>query len=233
MTKLLDWISRRLAIWFIASALLAGGSMWFIAAIYRAPAAEEQPKVTDWMQAWGSILGVVAGLAAAGAAAALFLHERRRSEQAERQLIEEREEAALNAPRAVVATPARFGTFGGDSDAHISEVVLTVHNYGSNPIRNLAVIVTLPKDGRHLILPHHEGLGPGDKHDFRQRYQAGLRVPGPWSPIMGRAPVTVCFIDHTNQAWQRTSDGGVERTSVPYPFLEEALSTLGSLAEWD
>ncbi|MFI6784854.1 hypothetical protein [Micromonospora sp. NPDC050276] len=38
MTKLLDWIGRRLALSFTASALVALGSMWFIAAFYRAPA---------------------------------------------------------------------------------------------------------------------------------------------------------------------------------------------------
>ncbi|WP_406084885.1 hypothetical protein OHA01_11580 [Micromonospora zamorensis] len=91
MTMLLDWIGRRLVLWITASALLALGSMWFIAAIYRAPAGEEQPKVTDWMQAWGGVFGVIAGLAAALAATALLLHERAAAQDARQQLADEME----------------------------------------------------------------------------------------------------------------------------------------------
>ncbi|MEU5962639.1 hypothetical protein ABZ777_15635 [Micromonospora parva] len=91
MKKLLDWIGCRLALWFTASTLLTIGSMWFIAAIYRAPTGEEQPKVTDWMQAWGGVFGVVAGLAAALAATALLLHERAAAQEARQQLADEKE----------------------------------------------------------------------------------------------------------------------------------------------
>ncbi|WP_431907169.1 hypothetical protein [Micromonospora carbonacea] len=91
MTRLLDWIARRLAIWITVNTLLMFASMWAISASYRAPAGEEQPKVTDWMQAWGAVFGVVAGLAAAVAAAALLMHERAAAKEARRQLAEERE----------------------------------------------------------------------------------------------------------------------------------------------
>jgi len=95
MTRLLDRIARRLARWIAVSTLLTLASMstimWIISASYRTPAGEEQPNVTDWMQGWGSIFGVVAGLAAAVAAAALLMHERAAAKEARRQLAEEKE----------------------------------------------------------------------------------------------------------------------------------------------
>lgn len=91
MTKLLGWIARRLAIWITANVVLIIVSLCVISASYRAPAGKEQPTVTDWMQAWGSLFGVVAGLAAAVAAAALLLFERAAAKEARRQLAEERE----------------------------------------------------------------------------------------------------------------------------------------------
>ncbi|MBQ0982817.1 hypothetical protein, partial [Micromonospora sp. M61] len=127
--------------------------------------------------------------------------------------------------------PAQFKINGGGDDKHLGEVVAAVHNYGSNPIRNVAVVVTLPTNGRHLILPHQEMIGPGENHDFRQCYQTWIPLPGSSSGLKGKAPVTVCFIDHTDQAWLRTSDGDVARTTVPYPFVEEALKTFGSVRE--
>ncbi|MBQ0982243.1 hypothetical protein, partial [Micromonospora sp. M61] len=144
MTMLLDWIARRMALWITVSVVLVLTSMWVISASYRAPVGEDQPKVTDWMQGWGSVFGVVAGLAAAGAAAFLLLHERQRAAASERQIAEERADAVLNVPRAVVAAPAQFKINGGGDDKHLGEVVAAVHNYGSNPIRNVAVVVTLP-----------------------------------------------------------------------------------------
>lgn len=68
---------------------------------YVPPQGTEAPKVTDWMQGWGSLAGVLAGAAAAVAAAWLLLHERQQARDAQAQLREERSEAALAVPRAV------------------------------------------------------------------------------------------------------------------------------------
>ena len=62
-------------------AIILGIADW---AVTNAPdAGPDRPKVTDWMQAWGSIGGVLAGLAAASAAALLLRFERRRASEAE------------------------------------------------------------------------------------------------------------------------------------------------------
>ncbi|MGW4501473.1 hypothetical protein ACWENR_23010 [Micromonospora sp. NPDC004336] len=61
------------------------------AATYDPAPGQERPKITDWMQAWGSVGGVVAGLAAAAAATALLMHERAAAKEARQQLAEEKE----------------------------------------------------------------------------------------------------------------------------------------------
>ncbi|MET7967565.1 hypothetical protein [Micromonospora sp. NPDC005305] len=194
------------------------------AATYDVPVGQEPPKITDWMQAWGSIGGVIAGLAAAGAAAFLLLHERQRAAEAERQLAEERAEAALNVPRAVVVSPAGFGGHGHPGDQYIDEVVLTIANYGGNAIRNVAAVAALPNEGPRIVLRRIPVIGPGGEHRIRERSRPAVPLPpGPWTLPEVPATVTVCFIDHTNQAWQTSSDGEISRTTVPYPAVEEAL----------
>jgi len=217
----------------IATAVALVAIMVARSATYRAPAAPEQPKVTDWMQAWGTIAGAVTGLLAALAASALLWHEMRQARVAREQLAAEREEAALNVPRAVVVSSASFGTYGrDDEDKRGNQVVARVVNYGSGPIRNLAVIVTVPETGLQLILPGRDLLGPNEEASFNQSYTAGWALPRSWVPGLGKAPVTACFIDHTNQAWERSSDGSVTRTTVPYPRIEEALASTDSITEW-
>ncbi|NYF57878.1 hypothetical protein [Micromonospora purpureochromogenes] len=214
----------------LAAAAIASASALILslaavsAATYDAPSGQDGPMITDWMQAWGSVGGVVAGLAAAGAAAFLLLHERERAAAAERQLAEERAEHALNVPRAVVVTPARFG--GGSNglgEQHINQVVLTVHNYSSTVIRNVAIIVALPDGGPRLLLPRPTMIGPGENWPVNQNSGKPVRSPSPSDISTWKATVTVCFIDYTNQAWQITSDGEVSRTTAPYPAEEGVL----------
>ncbi|MEV0396716.1 hypothetical protein [Polymorphospora rubra] len=185
-------------------------------AAYRTPEGQEQPKFTDWMQAWGGVGGVVAGLVAALAAGLLLRYELKRGAEAERQAAEERAEAALNIPRAVVVTPARFTTYSSNT---ISNVAVTVHNFGPQPIRNVAVIVTLPEDGERLIFRPSLMIRAGSEERLTEKYSSASVRAG------GRAHVTVCFIDYTGQAWQQTSDGEVSRTTMPYPAVAEALGS--------
>ncbi|MCG5470922.1 hypothetical protein LADH09A_004894 [Micromonospora sp. LAH09] len=196
-----------------------------ISAAYRAPSDEEQPKVTDWMQAWGSIAGVVAGLAAAGAATALLLHEWRRAEVAERQLAEERAESALSVPRAIVVLPALLsGGASPSGEQHIYEVETAIYNHGSTGVRNVAFIVSLPEGGPRLLLPRVAMIGPGGRGQIKEKSGKPVPYPGPSKIGTLEATVTVCFIDHTNQAWQIASDGEVSRTTEPYPAEERAVT---------
>lgn len=214
-------IAGSVALLVLALAFIAAA----ISMAYQAPAGEEQPKVTDWMQAWGSVLGVFAGLAAAGAATALLIHERQRAEAAERQLAEGRAENALSVPRAIVVLPALFG--GGvtpSGEQHIYEVALAVYNHGSTGVRNIAFIVALPEGGPRLLLPRTAMIGPGGRGQIKERSGKPVRYPGSSNIGALKATVTACFIDHMNQAWQITSDGEVARTTVPYPAEEGALN---------
>ncbi|KAB1922512.1 hypothetical protein F8280_18830 [Micromonospora noduli] len=213
--------------------LISGATVLFVFAavlciaawsIATAPASGlERPKVTDWMQAWGSIAGVFAGLAAAGAAAALLLHERHRAATAERLLEQERAENALHVPRSVVALPARFG--GGvnpNGEQYIDQVHLAVYNHGSTGIRNVAVIVALPEGGPRLLLARAAMLGPGGRWPIDQKSGKPVWYPGPSNIGTLDATVTLCFIDYTNQAWRITSDGEVAPTTTPYFEAEGA-----------
>ncbi|GAA1586498.1 hypothetical protein GCM10009828_008660 [Actinoplanes couchii] len=179
--------------------------------------APELPKVTDWIQAWGGVGGVFAGLAAASAAALLLMFERNRADTAGRQLADERAEAALNVARAGVVTDARFGGYGGDEEPHINDI----HNYGSSPLRNVVAVVSLPTSGNYVIQAY-EVMGPGEEQQVQKKLKAAVRVAPPWKFRAEKAPVAVCFIDHANQAWQRTSGGGVTRTTMLYPLVTRA-----------
>lgn len=211
---------RLLAGCVIACALALLLSPIAISLSYRAPDGEEQPKVTDWMQAWGSLAGVLAGLLAAGAAALLLLHERKRATEAERQLDEERAEADLSAPRSVVLTQARFGGQEYAGEGFADQMTLQLQNYGAFPIRNVALIVSLPDDVGHVLLPRFSLIRPGGEQQIDRNFSPGFRVLGPRSLSRMRGLVTACFIDHAGQAWQVTSDGEVSRTKIPYPGVE-------------
>lgn len=182
VTKLLNWIGRRLALWITASALLAIGSMWFIAASYRAPSGEEQPKVTDWMQAWGGVFGVVAGLAAAGAAAALLLHERRAADEARRQLAEERAAHSHKESKASVEVRSeQYRKVRGDQV--VTERRFVVKNHG--PAEAHAVRVGFFHDGEPVELRltgwNHRAetplLHPGEEMHMNYSPAMGDKIP--------------------------------------------------------
>ncbi|MEV1018135.1 hypothetical protein AB0I89_32125 [Micromonospora sp. NPDC049801] len=182
MTKLLDWIGRRLAVWFTTSALLVVGSMWFIAAVYRAPAGEEQPKVTDWMQAWGGVFGVVAGLAAALAAAALLLHERAAADEARRQLAEEREASSQKERKASIEVRSeQYRKVRGDQVA--TEYRFVVKNHG--PAEAHAVRVGFFHNGKPVELRlsgwNHRTetplLHPGEEMHMNYATALGDKIP--------------------------------------------------------
>lgn len=178
--------------------------------------------MTDWMQAWGSLAGVFAGLAAAGAAAALLLHERKRASAAESQLAEERAEAKLAVPRSMVVTSAHFGSVGPAEAMHVYGFDLHLHNFGGLPIRNVALIVALPADLGYLLLPRLTVIGPAGVERISRRLRQGPRLPE--APIPMICHVTACYLDHSGQAWQVTSDGGISATTVSYPAAEEAAA---------
>lgn len=203
----------------IIAALVLLIAAW--ATSYSPNSGAEKPKVTDWIQAWGSVGGVVAGLAAATAAALLLAFERDRATQAERQLAEERAEAAFNVARAVTVTGAGLGGYGVDVDPHVNSASFKIHNYGISPVRNVVAVVTLPT-GELSVAASFDIIGPGDYQAVSKAFPEAVRMPSAWKFHKEKAPVTVCFTDFNDQAWQRTNAGEVRKIAVPYPIVVDA-----------
>ncbi|TQJ26152.1 hypothetical protein FBZ33_6538 [Micromonospora sp. A202] len=221
--------------WYIAGSvalllLALGLAMAYTSVIYQAPSGEEQPKVTDWMQAWGSVAGVFAGLAAAVAATALLMFERRQAQEARRQLAEERRSQEESRARAVASGGLHCPSGTLKLDANTAEVKIThvdllVHNFGPDPIHWVVVAVALP-NGR--IVEHNgtELIGP-------QQTEA-VRIPVNPSHActttdanfeLKLCDVTVTFTDSSGIQWNRTNNGAPERDS-------RTLMTLRNLIEF-
>lgn len=188
----------------ILTALILG--MASISVTYHAAAGEEQPKVTDWMQAWGSVLGVLTGLTAALAATWLLRHERQQAREARTELAAERAEAALALARTVIVSAARFTIVNG----LVSNVIATVHNDSAGPIRQVQLHVDLP--GQRLPLPPISAIPRGVVQESRRKFSPPVELGGDgWSPVGGRAPVTAVFVDFTGQRWCKTDEGEPEK----------------------
>ncbi|MEU7677172.1 hypothetical protein AB0C42_20455 [Micromonospora taraxaci] len=180
------------------------GAAVLISVSYRAPAGEEQPKVTDWMQAWGTL----AGLAAAGAAVALLIHERRKTR-------EERREAERLVPRAVIASDL---TFVRNENGLVVGLTLRAHNFGPGAIRHVAALVS-PGHGRKTIfVPSVPNILPGKDEPLTRRISPPIDLPpGTLDPH-----VELIFHDWRGRKWFRPEhvdpEGPPERWS---PFTPE------------
>ncbi|MFE0590317.1 hypothetical protein [Micromonospora echinospora] len=177
---------------------------------YQAAPGTEQPKITDWMQAWGSIAGVITGLLAALAAGFLFWHERQKAHEAQVQTDEDRREAALNAARAVGCSSAQIE----EHDDHAT-VTVSVHNHGPSPVSMVKAVVAVAARGKY-ILPTVYFLPPGVHEPLVGRYESGPGRSG-WSDL-----VTLYFTDASQRTWRKTGHGEPERWEGPCPSLEDA-----------
>jgi hypothetical protein len=88
----------------VSTALIsfAGATAGFIAIVlaYEAPASADKPNVTDWMQGWGNVGGVVVGAGAAFAAALVYRQGQRALQDAEKRRLEDLADAAEAAKQA-------------------------------------------------------------------------------------------------------------------------------------
>ncbi|WP_435589175.1 hypothetical protein [Micromonospora chalcea] len=89
--------------------------------------AAEPPKVTDWMQAWGSLLGVGISTLAVIITGLLLRHEMRARR-------DEKEDSDAAQAR-LVATGLREPEVG--SDGHMQAITLALRNYSSAPLYEL------------------------------------------------------------------------------------------------
>ncbi|WP_431905570.1 hypothetical protein [Micromonospora carbonacea] len=98
--------------------------------------AEEAPKVTDWMQAWGSLAGLVMSTAAVIFTGLLFRHEIRVRRE------EQRDNEAAQA-RLVVTHPVRFSRNSLEKGRQwaLTHAYGTIDNYSGAPVLNVAVRV--------------------------------------------------------------------------------------------
>jgi hypothetical protein len=164
-------IGMRIARWLVASTILLGSvaaavMMINISRRYRTPQGVEPAKVTDWMQAWGSIVTIVASLAAAAFTAVLLLHEMREARAARQDATEERAQAADDRAEILrdrdddrkrfaraVSSVGPFLTYYPAEDANdavfVSEMKVDLNNRGAAAVTSLTVRVEFP-DGTPL-----------------------------------------------------------------------------------
>ncbi|WP_146765212.1 hypothetical protein [Micromonospora saelicesensis] len=180
-----------------------------ISANYQAPVGAEQPKVTDWLQAWGSVAAVFAGVAAAGAAGALLRQEQKRGNEAQQQRIDDRQEAALAEASAIVYTRLVFdhGPNG------ISGVQLDVQNFGQRAVIDLDVVVML-RDGSEIAIKRVQVLPPGgDKVKVEDRNLVGPHLPSTLADDTAKA--LLHYTDLENTRWKKVAKGRPFRLPRP------------------
>ncbi|MER5335150.1 hypothetical protein [Micromonospora sp. NPDC002717] len=153
--------------------ILAGCGIFGIGAItlglstlsvaYEAPPGAERPKVTDWMQGWGSVIGVISAIIAAALTALLLIHEMGEARRARAEAAEERKSAAED--RAELAaqrdderkTLARFIMTGkpqvtvvdkkiGKGQVLLAYLSVSVHNTGTVPARDVVAEIKISDD---------------------------------------------------------------------------------------
>ncbi|MEV0811203.1 hypothetical protein [Micromonospora sp. NPDC050200] len=198
-----------------------------ISVAYRTPAGQEQPKVTDWMQAWGSVFGVFAGLAAAVAAAALLVFERRQADEARRQLAEERRTGEESRARTVITADVRFphGGFAISSGGatRFSRVQLSVLNFGTDPIHWVVVEVVLP--GSRTV--EHNGtefIAPGQREVVVILLDPSYTSIGDNPDLDAKlCEVIVTFTDSSGIRWSRRNNGIPQREAGQLLHLRDMI----------
>ncbi|MBQ0982239.1 hypothetical protein [Micromonospora sp. M61] len=198
---------------FLLAALLCVAA-WAVA---NAPqSGPDRPKVTDWMQAWGSIAGVFAGLAAAGAATALLLFERRQARQARDELAAERSsEDERRAQLVFTSQPGIAGVTGW-----IRGVRVRVYNHRLSPIHRVTGSVNF--QGRVVQLEVKDFILPAEYAEINGTAQPPISTAD--ARISSQESiVTVEFTDSSGQRWRRVGNGHPRR--VPrYVFPRSSQS---------
>lgn len=152
----------------------------------------EEPRITDWMQAWGSVAGVAVGILASALTGGLLLYEIRTGRRAQREAAEDRAEAA--ADRALVAAERRDAALMQArtvvpsemevdlrEDGFIALVRLEVSNFGPGPVLDLEVFVMIENESVRARgeLSSRAVLGPGQT----------LTIDGPIRPAIDTAKI--------------------------------------------
>ncbi len=209
-------ISKARAMLFASCAVLVlmlclGAPVGLSLFMHEPGATTDRPKFTDWLQAWGSVGGIGAGLLAAGAAGWLLLVEIRNARTTEYRYQAERAEAALAAPRAVLVTRVHSGVVdepvGPDFD--VERLTVAVSNFGPHPVRR--IIVTVRLDDRRATFPVIGTVAPNATEQTQITHSEGAEVGDQVGEIVIR------FLDLVGQEWERVDGGEPQHPVVPLP----------------
>lgn len=182
----------------------------------------EAPKITDWMQGWGSVVGVAASIAAVGVTGYLLRHELLEARRARADATEERAAAAedreaarldrlaaseerraseMDQARTVVLQNSHRSV----ADGRLISAGCEVANYGPAPILDVLVEM-IGKDGSGEVdvqLGHFPILPPGPK-GWKVSVRPDLPVAGDTD---GDLSIVLTFTDATGRRWLRRDNG--------------------------
>ncbi|TDB79620.1 hypothetical protein [Micromonospora sp. KC721] len=180
-------------------------------------AVEEVPKITDWMQAWGSLAGLLMSTVAVLFTGLLFRHEIRVRRE------EQRDNEAAQA-RLVVARPIAMKRDGERSD-EITHVGCLITNYSSMPIFNLTV--RLYVTGYLDSIGDEPALFSVVQDDVA--WTAALRWPVRDSDLLQDEFYCVLdFVDSAGLSWRRSGLHLPTRQIIPEPRLATRLRVSAS-----
>ncbi|MFI7221437.1 hypothetical protein [Micromonospora maritima] len=210
-------LDRRTAMQIVGTGILSMAALLCCIAAWAvdsAPASgPDRPKVTDWMQAWGSISAVFAGLIAAGAAAALLMHERQQAREAREALAAAR--SGEEEERAQLVFASQIGLSVSSGKIHSARA--TIFNHRTSPIHWVSGAVELI-DGRQIPLLPVEFILPGGHANLRGPAEPLIPSSGDARMDQDLSIAILEFTDSTGQRWKRVDNTRPRR--IPHnPYL--------------
>lgn len=219
--------TRRIAL----AAIIASGAalilafaaiaVW-ISTTYDPPPGANRPNLADWLQAWGSMAAVLAGLGAVIATVLLLRHEIRATRLAHVQAARERAEAALDRQRVdderrdaekaqartIVVSEVIYHSGGSDT---LVRILARIENCGTGPILNTqvwAVDRSAVEPLEPFMLENCGVLGPGGQYPL----DAAVSPPIPQFFAAGgrrrrQLVLEIRFVDMYGRRWSRLDNG--------------------------
>ncbi|MEV0810300.1 hypothetical protein [Micromonospora sp. NPDC050200] len=173
--------------------------------------AEEAPKVTDWMQAWGSLAGLVMSTAAVIFTGLLFRHEIRVRR-------EEKQDAEASQARLVVATLTGMAKSFGSRGGH-DMMGYRIMNLSSAPI--LDVTIRHIWENNPMGPPHRIPILVGEEEG---QLPVWRELGTPFKKIIEEASyVEILFTDANGHKWKRVHLNSPVRV-VPRQYTEPSLA---------
>ncbi|GLI02935.1 hypothetical protein [Phytohabitans aurantiacus] len=224
---------RLVVVVFVAAAVIAVplAILARTAANYKPPESVDPPTLADWMQAWGTVAAVVAGLLAAVFTAGLLIHEMREADRARRDASRERADAERDRrvaqydrdlarkerhdtekaqARAVIVDNTEISADNGE----IRRVRGRVHNFSSGPILSLEVRLVGTGMLRDLDVPMGVvgTLEPAGERSLDTAVTTAAPTRGlDDHAVKDLVTVEIRFMDSDGRRWIRRGNGQPER----------------------